>query len=173
MKKLYFIATICILINSSCSMMNSGYYFSKKIPNDVVLNQGIEGKCIATGLGSAVTGIYRWPDTEEGQEIFNEWWNHAGNMGTMPFLLPDPAPYRLYFSKQLWISFADDYYITYHYGGKENIGSLFVRRKNKYDRALFQYILNQISKGNKLSQEKAEDLGKKCTSYFEYLNLNI
>lgn len=168
MKNVSFIATVCVLLTSSCSIMDSGYYFSQKVPSDVIVNQNAEERCISLGSGSSIFAVSKWPNTEESQKIFNEWWSHAKRMGTRPFLLPDNAPYRMYFSQQLWISFADDYYITYHYHGKKDVGPLCFRRTNKYDKALFQYLLKEIDKRQNISRDEAEILSKKCMPYFEY-----
>lgn len=109
------------------------------------------------------TSYFDWPDTKEGREVLQTWWEKSGkNIGVkvLPSIFMRGLSYHvLLFNDKFSIGFVD--------GGSEiNYGSYHWRRSNQYDKVLYEYMIRVCETQKKLSTEEGKRRVKEFHSHF-------
>ncbi len=160
------------------TIFSPDYYISSSVPANVVIkgrdNRELRGKENLTDRKIIVSFIehsptrgcfYALPETAESKQLFNEWWEHAQNMGTWSGLLATPfnEGVCLYFSDGLYVSFGknDVYYgwcsETSVYPNEFEDNEFYSRPLNKYDVKLKAYLIKNMENPNLLLSEEEKE----------------
>ncbi|WPX40803.1 hypothetical protein QET93_001635 [Akkermansia sp. N21116] len=134
-----FLLPMLFLFNSCELLTDRGYYFSRKVPDDVVPAQEKYLEFYDT---------YKFPQTKQAETVFNNWWQHGQTMGKRVMLPLASGFFKLKISPELSISFRSEYQILYHYNGKNpDVAHVkHARSTNKYDLELMDYIYGLYKK---------------------------
>lgn len=142
------------VVTASCSRI-----FPQKAPQDTKLLPPL----IVEFPRFITTSYFDWPDTKEGREVLQTWWEKSGkNIGVkvLPSIFMRGLSYHvLLFNDKFSIGFVD--------GGSEiNYGSYHWRRSNQYDKVLYEYMIRVCETQKKLSTEEGKRRVKEFHSHF-------
>lgn len=142
---IFTVVCLVTLLNSGCSAIMD-VLISERLPDQTELMRPI-----IISRPDIKNDCFEWPNTKEGQEVLQSWWDNGGQeMGTATCLffcsaIPGCPRFNVFIAKRVFISFSipiGEYpeKIFYRVSTKKERG----RKMNAYDRRLYDYIVKVV-----------------------------